>query len=61
GALDKVPRNQVAAWEKQFLLFMKEQRAEVRNTLLQERKLTKDIEAKLLAAIQDFQPQFKPA
>jgi F-type H+-transporting ATPase subunit alpha len=59
GQLDKVARNQVAAWEKQFLLFMKEQKPEIRNGLLQERKLTKDIEAKLLAAIQEFQPQFK--
>jgi F-type H+-transporting ATPase subunit alpha len=60
GQLDKVARNQVAAWEKQFLLYMKEQKPEIRNALLQDRKLTKDIEAKLLAAIQEFQPQFKP-
>src|SRR5262249_10823294 len=31
GYLDKVPRNQVQAWEKQFLAFMHDQRPDVRN------------------------------
>jgi len=59
GHLDKIDRKQVANWEQQFLQFMKEQKSEVRNQLAQEKKLTKDLEAKLTAAIQDFQPQFK--
>src|SRR5437588_3713288 len=33
GYLDKVPRNQVSAWEAQFLQFMKEQRTDVRTQL----------------------------
>jgi F-type H+-transporting ATPase subunit alpha len=60
GYLDKVPRNQVGAWEKQFLRFMHEQRNEVVAELKKERKLTPAIQQKLNAAIEAFQPQFKP-
>jgi F-type H+-transporting ATPase subunit alpha len=59
GYLDKVPRNQVAAWEKQFRAFMKEQQPDVRNSLVKEKKMTKEIEAGLKAAIEFFIPQFK--
>ena len=59
GYLDKVPRPKVAAWERQFHLFMKEQKPEVRKKLIQERKLTGDIEKELTAAIEFFVPQFK--
>ena len=61
GYLDKIERKQVAAWEKQFLLFMKEQKKEVRDQLVKERKLSADLEGKVKAAIAEFQPQFKPA
>jgi F-type H+-transporting ATPase subunit alpha len=61
GYVDKVPQKQVAAWEKQFLTFMREQRADVRNQLKKEGKLTPEIEQKLKAAIEEFQPQFKQA
>ena len=44
---------------QQFLQFMREQRPEVRNKLLKERKLTPEIEKQLAAAIEFFQPQFK--
>ena len=37
GHLDKVEVRDVPAWEKQFLTFMREQRASVRNTLVQQR------------------------
>jgi F-type H+-transporting ATPase subunit alpha len=60
GYLDKVPRNQVAAWEEQFHRFMREQRAEVRNTLRKERKMSEALEVELKAAIEAFQRQFKP-
>ena len=50
---------QVAAWEEQFLRFMREQRPEVRNTLVESRKLTADLEAKLGEAIVAFQAQYK--
>jgi F-type H+-transporting ATPase subunit alpha len=76
GYLDKIPRAQVAAWEEQFLTFMREQRSEVRNTLIkrktlktreeeEEEKRTKvkkkgKLEADLERAIEAFQPQFQP-
>jgi F-type H+-transporting ATPase subunit alpha len=59
GYLDKVPRNKVASWEKQFLAFMREQRQDVRNALMKEKKLTKEIEASLKAAVDYFVPQYK--
>lgn len=59
GFLDKVPQKQVAAWEEQFLRYMHEQKADIRNILVKERKLTPDFETKLKAAIAEFQPQFK--
>lgn len=59
GYLDKIPARQVAAWEEQFLRYMREQQAQVRNTLLKERKLSPAIEKQLSDAITAFQPQFK--
>ncbi len=58
GFLDKVPVKQVAAWEQQFLRFMKEQRSEVRNQLVKERKLTPAVEEQLRKALEAF--QYKP-
>jgi F-type H+-transporting ATPase subunit alpha len=60
GFLDKVPIKQVDAWEDQFIRFMREQRSDVRNALLKERKLTPAIEQQLKAAIEAFQHQYKP-
>ena len=59
GYLDKVPRNQVSAWESQFLQFMKEQKKAVRDQLVKDQKLSKDLEALLKAAIEAFVPQYK--
>ena len=59
GALDKVDRRKVKDWEEQFLLFMKEQKPEVRALLAKEKKMTDEVIAALNAAIADFQPQFK--
>jgi F-type H+-transporting ATPase subunit alpha len=39
GYLDKVPLKQVAAWEEQFLRFVREQRPQLRETLQKERTL----------------------
>jgi F-type H+/Na+-transporting ATPase subunit alpha len=61
GYLDKIPIKQVAAWEEQFLRYMREQKFDVRTALLKGRKLTKEIEQQLVAGIQSFQPQFRPA
>jgi F-type H+-transporting ATPase subunit alpha len=59
GYLDKVPRNKVATWEKQFLLFMKEQKMEIRNTLVKSREISKELKPQLKVAIDEFQLQFK--
>ncbi len=59
GYLDKVPLKQVAAWEDQFLRYMREQKMDVRNALVKEKKLSKALEEQLSAAIKEFQPQFK--
>jgi F-type H+-transporting ATPase subunit alpha len=59
GHLDKVELKQVAAWEDQFLRFMREKKSDVRTRLLKERKLSPPLEEQLNAAIAAFQPQFK--
>ena len=59
GHLDKVPIKQVPAWEEKFLRFMREQRADVRTSLMKERKLNPANEKQLVAAIEAFQAQFK--
>jgi F-type H+-transporting ATPase subunit alpha len=59
GALDKVDRKAVKAWEEQFLKFMKEQQPEVRDLLAKEKKMTDEVIKKLDEAIAAFQPQFK--
>src|SRR5882724_4126753 len=60
GYLDKVPRDQVAAWEKQFHTFMREQKPDVRNRLVKERSLSDDSVKSLHEAIKYFVPQFQP-
>jgi F-type H+-transporting ATPase subunit alpha len=59
GYLDKVPQKQVAAWEEQFVRYMHEQKREVWDALDRARKLDADLEKRIRAAIEEFQPQFK--
>jgi F-type H+-transporting ATPase subunit alpha len=59
GALDKVDRRKVKAWEDQFTKFMKEQMPEVRALLAKEKKMTDEVIQKLDEAIATFAPQFK--
>jgi len=59
GALDKVDRRKVKAWEDQFLKFMKEQKPDVRALLGKEKKMTDEVIKQLDAAIAAFGPQFK--
>ena len=59
GAMDKVDRRKVKAWEDQFLKFMKEQMPEVRTLLGKEKKMTDEVIKQLDAAIAAFAPQFK--
>ncbi len=61
GYLDKVPAKDVRGWEEQFLRYVHERQPEIGNALRKERKLSKENEEKLTAAIKNFQAQFKPA
>jgi F-type H+-transporting ATPase subunit alpha len=59
GFMDDVPIKQVRNWEDQFLTYMREQKAAIRDELKLAKKLTPEIEAKLKAAIDEFRPQFQ--
>ncbi len=59
GFLDKVPIKEVRSWEEQYLRYMHERQRDVVDSLRKERKLTKEIEQKLTAAITNFQAQYK--
>jgi F-type H+-transporting ATPase subunit alpha len=61
GCLDQVPRAEVRDWEQQLLAFMREQKSEIRNAILQTKKLDDDTTAKLRAAIDEFQKQYQAA
>ena len=58
GHLDKVPRTEVATWEKDFLTFMREQKSEIRNKIVETKKLDDDTAAALEKAIAEFQSQY---
>jgi F-type H+-transporting ATPase subunit alpha len=58
GHLDKVPRPEVAAWEQDFLRFMREQKFEIRNKIAETQKLDDDTAAALEKAIVEFQAQY---
>jgi F-type H+-transporting ATPase subunit alpha len=61
GHLDKVPVKQVQLWEKEFLQFMHEQKAEVVEQMRNAKGLSDEIDAALKAAIAEFQIQFSQA
>ncbi|HVW39691.1 MAG TPA: F0F1 ATP synthase subunit alpha [Pirellulales bacterium] len=58
GHLDKIPRDRVAEWEKDFLAFIHEQKSEIYDKIAQTKKLEDDTAAALEAAIAEFQKQF---
>jgi F-type H+-transporting ATPase subunit alpha len=60
GYLDKVPRNQVAAWEKQFINYMHEQQNAFLTELTNKQKFSDEMEKELGQLIETFQGQFKP-
>lgn len=60
GYLNDVPVNQVQAWEKGFLTFMRDQRSSTRAKLAEKKDLTAEIETELQAAIADYKKQWKP-
>src|SRR5262249_58916510 len=52
GHMDTVPIKKVRAWESQFLAFMREQKSDVRNSIIREKKLSKELETALVSAIE---------
>lgn len=58
GHLDTVPVDRVADWEDGFLAFMREQKSEIRNKLIETKDLDDDTARRLDAAIKEYQGQF---
>jgi len=58
GHLDQVPRNQVAAWEKAYLTFIKDQKPEIRKKIVDTKDLDADTMKALDVAIAQFKTQF---
>jgi len=58
GHLDKIPRDQVAVWEKEFIAFMHEQKSEIVKKLTETKKLEDDTAASIESAIAEFQTQY---
>ncbi len=54
GYLDKIPVSEVAAWEKAFLQFIREQKAEIWQTITDTKDLDEATEAKLKEALDEF-------
>jgi F-type H+-transporting ATPase subunit alpha len=60
GALDDVPVNQVSAFEKAFLQFMRDTKGEIRTTIAEKKELPAELKEQLLAAITEFKRVWKP-
>jgi F-type H+-transporting ATPase subunit alpha len=58
GYLDAVPRAEVREWEIEFLRFMREHKTDLRNTLVNTKKLDDATTAQLKAAVEEFQRQY---
>ena len=58
GYFDDVPRAKVANAEKELLTFMREQKSEVRNKLIETGELSGDTENALKAALEEFKKQY---
>ena len=59
GFIDAVPINQVKAWEKGFIAFAKAQFPQVTDSIRTTKALSKDMEADLKRAIEQFSKEFK--
>ena len=59
GYLDDVPVKEVSRWEAEFLRFVREHRASLRDRLTKEKKLSDAIAADLKAALKDFKAQYR--
>jgi F-type H+-transporting ATPase subunit alpha len=58
GHLDKIPVSEVAAWEKQFLTFIRDQKSEIRDKIVQTKDLDDAAMNAISAAIGEFQKQY---
>jgi F-type H+-transporting ATPase subunit alpha len=58
GYFDAVPVNQVARAERELMAFMREQKSEVRDKLIESKELSGPIEQQLRAALEEFKKQF---
>ena len=58
GYLDKVPASKVRDWETGFLTFMKDQKPEIRNRIIETNDLDAETEAGLRKSIEEYQTQF---
>jgi F-type H+-transporting ATPase subunit alpha len=58
GHLDKIPRTEVSAWEKQFLTFMRDQKSEIYEKITQTKDLDEAAMAAVTAAIGEFHKQY---
>jgi len=58
GHLDKIPANEVQAWEKQFLTFIHNQKQEVWDELDRKKDLSDDLVQRIESAIKEFQSQY---
>ncbi|MCA8994622.1 MAG: F0F1 ATP synthase subunit alpha [Planctomycetaceae bacterium] len=58
GYMDEVPVPEVAAAEKQLLQFMRDEKSEVRNAIIQSQELSSDTEEKLKAALSEFATRY---
>ena len=58
GHLDKIKREEVAAWEKEFLVFVRDQMSELRAKIAQSNQLDDESERQLEGAIAEFQRQW---
>ena len=59
GYFDDIPASDVAAAEKLLLEFMREQKSEVRNQLVEVAKLDDELEAALVAALKEFKHHYE--
>ena len=58
GYLDDVPANQVSAAEKEMLQFVREQKSEIRDKLIETAALDEELEEALKAALDEFTKQY---
>ena len=58
GHLDKIPVTEVSRWQDAFLTFMRDQKSEVRQMLVDKNDMDDEMKGAIEAAIAEFQAQF---